>query len=574
MSHLQPALSPSSFREARALKVWLGSVRAWVALCLAWAAIIAFSHRNQMDPDGFSYLQMAARAANGDFPALVNSHWSPGYPALLGVLLAVFRTAAPENAFAVAHFLNYLIFIAATGSFVYFLRGWRGLIRENDSLVVPVGFVLFLKFGVDWLGVHNCTPDLAVGAVVLAAAGILCRLAQEGPPWILMPLLGFVLGIGYYVKAPLLPLSLFLFVLLFLIPPGPRVSRGSVLLAAAAFAIIAAPLVLLQSHRAGHLSFGESGKLAYAWYVNGIHGVHQGEPLDSRVHFLHPPRHLTESPVTLEFATPVQATYPLWFDPYYWAEGSQGKFNLKQQIAALRVALMIYAEMAMGIAVLIAGTILLLATGSGRMWPLGWRSIWVIAWPVSAISLYSLVHTESRFIAGFMIVLWMGLLTTALQRTRIVSTGAIVALMSITLLVPTTFRLILAAGRAVSSLLNPGPTGDSEAARALRTLGLREGDGIAIVGGSFEPYYAWIARVRVVAQTPNQDEVWRLSPSDFRDWLKAVSSSGAKALVTMDRPSYANQIAWQDLPVSSEFSSTIVGAGAHRYSVFLLPRVP
>lgn len=54
--------------QARAPLVWLGSVRAWVTLCKVWAAIIVLSHRRELDPDAFSYLQMAARAANGDFP--------------------------------------------------------------------------------------------------------------------------------------------------------------------------------------------------------------------------------------------------------------------------------------------------------------------------------------------------------------------------------------------------------------------------------------------------------------------------------------------------------------------------
>ncbi len=35
------------------------------------------------------------------------------------------------------------------------------------------------------------------------------------------------------------------------------------------------------------------------------------------------------------------------------------------------------------------------------------------------------------------------------------------------------------------------------------------------------------------------------------DWLKTVSRSGAKALVSIDHPTYVNQITWQDLPVSS-----------------------
>jgi hypothetical protein len=95
-----------------------------------------------------------------------------------------------------------------------------------------------------------------------------------------------------------------------------------------------------------------------------------------------------------------------------------------------------------------------------------------------------------------MILFWLGLLTAGLQRSTIASKGAIIALMSMTLLFQPTLRLALASGRAVSSLLHHQPSGDLEAAHALQRLGLQLGDGIAVVGESFEPYYAWMAGLR------------------------------------------------------------------------------
>ena len=62
-----------------------------MTLCLAWAAVIAWAHHREMDPDGFSYLQIADQAAHGNIASLINAYWSPGYPAMLAVLLALFR---------------------------------------------------------------------------------------------------------------------------------------------------------------------------------------------------------------------------------------------------------------------------------------------------------------------------------------------------------------------------------------------------------------------------------------------------------------------------------------------------
>lgn len=538
-----------------------------MTLCLAWAAVIAWAHHREMDPDGFSYLQIADHAAHGDIAALINAYWSPGYPAMLAVLLALFRPARATS-FAFAHLLNYILFAVATFAFVFFLRAWSKLIDLSVELLIPCGFIIFLKFGIDWLGIHNCTPDLAVGIVVLLAAGIVCRIAGGASQWKFPTLLGIVLAAGYYIKAVVFPLALLLLIVLFLFPPAPRVSRLAVLFAAAIFAVTSLPLIMLESRVAGRSTFGETGRLNYAWYVNGAAGV-QRVALDTQVHLVHPLRRIFDNPVTLEFATPIQATYPLWYDPYYWSQGIQASFNIRQQIAAMKITLMAYADMGIDISVLIAAAAVLLATGSGAAW-LGKQSIWLVVWPLGCLAAYSLVHTESRFLGGFMAVLWTATLSAGLRWTRIVSKGAILALIGITLLLPTSFRLALAVGRTIQSVATPGPTSDMVTAQALRSAGLHDGDRIAVVGETFEPYYAWIAKLNVVAQVLDPDELSRLSPADFQNCLAAVERTGAKALVTMDRPPYSSQIRWQDLPVMLERSSTIGGLGPHRFSIYIL----
>lgn len=540
-----------------------------MTLCLAWAAVIAWAHHREMDPDGFSYLQIADQAAHGNIASLINAYWSPGYPAMLAVLLALFRPAR-DSSFAFAHLLNYILFAAATFAFVFFLRAWSKLADLKAELLIPCGFIIFLKFGIDWLGIHNCTPDLAVGMVVLLAAGIICRLAGGASHWKLLPLLGIVLAAGYYIKAIMFPLALLLLIVLLLFPPTPRMPWLAVLCAAAAFIVASLPLIVLQSRVSGRLSFGETGRLNYAWYVNGVPGV-QRIALDSRVHLAHPPRRIFDNPVTLDFATPIKATYPLWYDPYYWSKGIQGSFDIRQQIAAMKITLMAYADMAIDISVLIAAAAVLLVTGSGAVW-LGRQSLWLVVWPIGCLAVYSLVHTETRFLGGFMAVLWTGVLSAGLRWTRIVSRGAILALVGVTLLLPTSFRLVLAVGRTIQSLAQRAPTADMVTAQALRSAGLHDDDGIAVVGETFEPYYAWIAKLNVVAQVLDPDALSRLSPADFQIWLAAVRRSGVKALVTMDRPAYGGQIRWQDLPAMPERSSTIGGPGLHRFSIYRLAK--
>jgi hypothetical protein len=236
----------------------------------------------------------------------------------------------------------------------------------------------------------------------------------------------------------------------------------------------------------------------------------------------------------------------------------------------MKITLMAYADMAIDISVLIAAAAVLLATGSGATRLVGRQSIWLVVWPIGCLAVYSLVHTETRFLGGFMAVLWTGVLSAGLRWTRTVSRGAILALVGVTLLLPTSFRLVLAVGRTIQSLAHPGPTADMVTAQALRSAGLQDDYRIAVVGETFEPYYAWIAKLNVVAQVLDSDELSRLSPVDFQNWLAAVKRTGAKALVTMDRPAYEGQIRWQDLPVMPERSSTIGGPGLHRFSICIL----
>ena len=81
---------------------------------------------------------------------------------------------------------------------------------------------------------------------------------------------GVVLGLGYLAKAVMLPVGLAALVA-FALLGWRRRSRGSqfdLVRAAVTYVLIAAPLVAVQTYTQGHLSFGETGRLNYRWYVS------------------------------------------------------------------------------------------------------------------------------------------------------------------------------------------------------------------------------------------------------------------------------------------------------------------
>src|SRR5207244_7668958 len=113
---------------------------------------------------------------------------------------------------------------------------------------------------------------------------------------------------------------------------GWRRTNRSVFLAFVIFLVIAAPLVLSLSWSKRRLTFGDSGKLNYAWEVNQIPKYRhwQGDPPGSGVP-RHPTRKVFDSPNVYEFAQPLSASSAVCFVPSSCYDGIETRFNLRRQ---------------------------------------------------------------------------------------------------------------------------------------------------------------------------------------------------------------------------------------------------
>src|SRR5215471_14373243 len=88
----------------------------WCALSLVCAAIVTWNARYGMNPDGLSYIDIASETFRAGPSALVNASWSPGYPALIAVMLGLTHPSAEWEIPAV-HFLNFVFFLFALWAF-------------------------------------------------------------------------------------------------------------------------------------------------------------------------------------------------------------------------------------------------------------------------------------------------------------------------------------------------------------------------------------------------------------------------------------------------------------------------
>jgi hypothetical protein len=597
-------LSPESAADTRAeplawvhfLERILGSVRFWWVISLACAGILAFSGRHSMNPDGLSYLDLASEASHGGPAELVNGLWSPGYPALLGLTLALLHPS-PAQEFPLMHFVNFLIFVATLWAFQFFLRHWlsyadtfRPTGDQEKRAVVAFAFCTFLWFMLEYVGLANVAPDLAMAAIVFLAAGITCRLCLPDSGRRYYVALGLALGVGYYAKAPMLPLGLVLLGALFLYPPGRHVDRRRLLLSLAVFLLVAAPLTMLLSKRAGYLSFGEAGRLNYGWWVNGLQawggwtGSDQGQPISSiAIYGLmppaastgdsshldgipeHPPRRLMERPLILEFGTPVKGTFPLWYDPAYWYAGAKVRFDPHQQVAAIKGTLPEYKRIFSQTAAYFGGAIVLwiLAARQARFSDF-LRESWLWTWPLVALLMYALVHVEARYVAVFCVLLWVAIYGALMARVNRQTALAVCATVAVTTMIPFTTHIAAATARDARDLLRSTQPDYQIVGARLRNLGLRSGDRLAIVGYPFDPYYAHYAGLRVAAEIPATDEFWNLTPLELESVASRLKEIGVKAVVAENRPASLSPANWQDVSVSE----------AERFSILLLSDLP
>lgn len=516
-----------------------------------------------MNPDGLSYLDLASAALNGGPAKLVNAYWSPGYPALISIALFLFRPSSIQE-FPLIHFVNFLLFIFALLAFSIFLRYWSETIRadeveneNNTSYVTPFAFSTFLVFTLKYIGVERTSPDLGVAAIVFVAAGISCRLSLRVSNWRHYVGLGLVLAAGYYLKAAMLPLGLaFLVILFFLLPLSDNAIRRNLFLSLSVFVLVSAPLLAVLSVRAHRLTFGETGRLNYVWKVNGLEWTGgTGSPGEHEFNTTseHPALKSLTKPLTLEFASRAEGTYPLWYDPSIWYAGAKAKFDVRQQLAALMETLRAYKDIALEAMPFISGAIVLfLLNFHERRYLAVPRTLWwQLAWVLATCSMYALVTVESRYVAPFLVLFWLVIYHVLTSRVNRRVTVAVCATVLLSVMVPLASNLAKTGGSIASDLVHPGQPAYQIAALGLRALGLQNGDRVAIVGYAHNCYYARYDRLHVAAQIPNAHEFWSLSAPELKTLVDRLTLIGVKAVIASNRPDCTALGGWKDVEVSN-----------------------
>lgn len=393
-----------------------------------------------------------------------------------------------------------------------------------------------------------------VTAFVYLAAGMLLRLRQEAGLRSFAAF-GLTLGLGYWAKAIMFPISLVFLALSILKAPHWKKNLCSVV----AFAVVAAPLLIALSVPRGRFTFGDSGKLNYSAMVSPGGGVinWQGDPSASGVP-KHPTRKITVDPPIYEFNGPIQGTYPPSYDPSYWNEGRRATFDLRSQLSVIAHHVPpVFNLFVITQPSLTAGFLFLLfwnsrgfVSGLARHWEL-------LTISLAIVGLYMLVHFETRFVGAFVVLIWLSLfLSLCLPANK--DSQRIAGLSIVALVVA---MLLSFAGDTAKKIVNGCPESAQSQLDMARQLALPSGTPIAVVGYGNSSYWAHFAQLRIVAEIMPPDELdfWRLPEKTRQGLYAAFQKTGALWIIGQPPSALANLLdaRWKQVGTTTYYSYSL-----------------
>lgn len=553
------ALSGGGSSEKRIL-VWLAGARgrrvAFWTIVVLFGFLQAWSHRPLVDHDGVAYLDIAENYARGNWNSAVNGFYSPLYSWLLAIC-ALFLKFPISWESTVLHLVNFAGYLGAYACFEFLVGRLTAQEADPNSETVGLsegtwqtlglGLFLYSSLAMANLSGHSgqgdpgSTPDIFVLPFAFFATGLLMRMQSGQAQMGTYCLFGAVLGFAYLAKTAMLPISFVFFVVAGVISLRQRKKLLPFTLALLFFGLVAGPWITVLSRASGKLSFGDAGTLTYRWMV----GRHANPPewagqIQEGESFVHPPRRLLIDPPVYEFATPVAGTFPLWYGNSYWLEGWKFRFSRVGQLRILHESYNTYRGILdhekeylvlLLFLLLVQGTLLVYFKAFLRC-----VVIWLPA--IAGLCMYALVRVEPRYVAAFVMLLWISLFA-ALRFPKRDGVQQCVRWAAVATVLATGVGVLHGGTVDLHSILQRTPSEQVAVAEGLRKLGVSRGQSLATIGIPRDSFYwARLAGVRVISEIPTADvnRYWFAS-SEIQERVRSLfAQAGAAAIVTDAMP--------------------------------------
>ena len=569
---MTPTESQTAPREGHDRRIRLLEITLWlIALLLGFFHVWA-DHHYLVNADAMSYLDIGEAYLRKDWNVAVNAYWSPLYSWLIALALLIAKPS-PYWKFALLHLVNLVMYLFALGCFGFFIRETvrahrarqaellaGGFVALPDWALLMLGYSLFIWSSLFLVTVQLESPDMLIAAFVYLATGMLMRIRRQPANWLSFVLLGIVLGLGFLAKSAMLPLApVFLITSLFSIGSVRR-ALPRVLVAIACLTLVAGPFVFLLSRAKGYPTAGRTGRLNYLWSINRVSNTHwQGEEPGSGTP-IHPTRKIFDEPPAYEFAEPVGGTYPVWYDPTYWYEGSVSHFDFRRQlgvfVGGIKSYYQIFQEWGLQYGFLISVVLLYAMGRRGRLLIYDFSGQWNLLIPALAgLGLYALVNVQGRYVAPFVVLLWLA----AFAAVRLPHTpDSLRLLKAITLILAGSIMLTTIASSTRETALtfrqlvageDPAAHEQWQIAEGLRELGLISNDKVAFLGNSHRAFWANLLGIRIVAEVQRNKVMsfWDSDSNLKRQVIDAFARTGVKAIVAEKPPAGTDLNGWEQI---------------------------
>lgn len=542
-----------------------GVERLCIFVILFLGFLQAFNARYELNADGVSYLDLGDLWLKGDITNAVNGYWNPIYPILLSTAC---KFVNPINEPLAAHLVNFALLAFNLWLFKRLLRAMQSFREEHssapsaeDELFRIFGYLLFAWTHLGLIDLINLTPDLLVMSSVLGAAIALFGLLKKKNASGLAAALGAILAFGYLTKAIMFVAAPFFILAAVFCASTIKKGIQHSLIAAIVFGALASPYVLLLSRQQGHLTYSESGKLAYSWMVNHTQPwFHwQGREPGSGTP-AHPTRQLSKSPDVFEFGDR-PGTYPPWFDPSYWNKGLQVRPHLKNQLKAINLGLIEYYGVFLREP---ASLVFLILFGIGirraelrnsrallRVWPL-----FIPA--VAILDLYLLVLVMGRYAAPFILLIYSALLINCWPGVTHLLPQRALHVMALCGIIPIVFTICGQTIKA-NAFKRSEITEQRRIAIALREFGLKPGDRIAVLGRACNSHFPRLGRFKIVAEGFRRDDevpLWAQRPEFELQAVQALKAAHPKAIIRDTPPQFDSALDWKPIP-NTQFAALL-----------------
>jgi len=363
-----------------------------IATILATVAL-GFLVRQTLNPDGVSYLDLAAAIRRGDLGHFVQGYWSPLYP----LLLAAAGNRSPSDQIAWAHLVNVIAVVLTIVAI------WRWARSLASPWFGRAAIAALIVCSAEPPRVEALTPDLVLLCILTCIAYEL--LVRDGTHWCEI---GLLFGAAYLAKTGIWPWLLLAMALRAVMARG-RAQWLQVWRSHAATAIVVLCWPVPLSLNAGRPTFGATGRLNFGWYLRSSDArtpdTHLGDHWNYRAAAFGED---TAGSWAL-FGDDSAWTYPPWSDPEAWAAGITRRHD---QAPTLRWLLGYWTDAVIRTASLWLRTLLLFVL-LPAVW-IGWRpgrwepsapqhraALLVMALGAAGVAEYIIVHAEPRLIAPF-----------------------------------------------------------------------------------------------------------------------------------------------------------------------------